>query len=110
MRGVEMFAVLVVVAGVNTQTRAMQSGGAPGQEVSGSAGLELSHEVKPFPRPPIIVNATPPASQQTAPPQKNVASREAQPTGVAACLSKHPQNGAQACREPRKIQVPSPAS
>jgi hypothetical protein len=70
-----------------------------------SRGLELSHELRPFPRPPIIVNAVPPAQ-----PQKNVESSQAQPMAHATCAAQRSQGSAPACREWQKISPPRPAS
>ncbi len=70
-----------------------------------SAPLDLSREVRPAPRPPIIVNAVPPAL-----PAKNVASSQAQPLGHAACSAKRSPAGAPPCREWQKIPPAPPAS
>jgi hypothetical protein len=61
-----------------------------------SAPLELSHELRRFPRPPIIVNALPPA--------KNAASNQAQPAQRTACSGKSGE-----CVERQKT-APRPAS
>ncbi len=60
-----------------------------------SAPLDLSREVRPAPRPPIIVNAVPPAL-----PAKNVASSQ-----HATCSGQRRE-----CAEPQKVAQPRPAS
>ena len=70
-----------------------------------SRGLELSHELRPFPPPPIIVNGAPPAQ-----PQNNVASSQAQPMTHGTCPPKRSEENVQACREWQKISPPRPAS
>src|SRR5258708_27548061 len=65
-----------------------------------SAPLDLSREVRPAPRPPIIVNAVPPAL-----PTKNVASSQTQQAGRAACSGKPVE-----CAEHQKVAQPRPAS
>jgi hypothetical protein len=73
--------------------------------VSISAPLDLSHEARPAPRPPIIVNAAPPAL-----PAKNVALTHAQPSERAACTPEASQQGTASCRPWRNVPPPRPAS
>ena len=61
-----------------------------------SARLDLSREVRPAPRPPIIVNAVPPV-----PLPKNVTSSQAQEAGRPACPGKPAE-----CGERHKIAQP----
>src|SRR5258706_2980785 len=70
-----------------------------------SAPLDLSREVRPAPRPPIIVNAVPPAL-----PAKNVASSQAQPVEHRACTAKASQDKAASCGDRPKVDQPRPAS
>jgi len=65
-----------------------------------SAPLDLSHEIRPFPRPPVIINATPPT-----PLPNNVASSQMQQARRAVCSGKPAE-----CAERRKIAEPRPAS
>ena len=73
--------------------------------VSISAPLDLSREARPAPRPPIIVNAAPPAL-----PAKDVAPSQAQPLERAACSAKASQQSTASCRQWRNVPQPYRAS
>ena len=105
MRFAGMLAGLTISLFVIPQAEAFQTGGASGGEVSVSGRLELSHELRPFPRPSIIVNAVPPVL-----PGKHVASSQAKPMVRVACSAKRSQESAPPCRELEKSPQPRPAS
>jgi hypothetical protein len=96
------FAVAVCAT---TQVNAIQSGSAT---VSG--GVEFSHELRPFPRPPIIANSVPKPPEKAALPDKNVASRQGDRVARAACPAGRSQGGDPACREWQKAPTQRPAS
>ena len=96
------FAVAVCTA---TEANAIQSGSAT---VSG--GVEFSHELRPFPRPPIIVNAAPKPPEKSALPDKNVASSQVDRVARAACSAGRSRGSDQACREWQKAPTQRPAS
>ena len=68
-----------------------------------SGGLEFSHELRPFPRPPIIVNAVPKPAENT------VVSSQAEQKARAGCLAGRPQGSDPACRG-QKAPPQRPAS
>jgi hypothetical protein len=73
--------------------------------VSISAPFDLSREARPAPRPPIIVNAAPPAL-----PAKDVAPTQAQPLERTACTAEASQQNAPSCRHWWNVPRPRPAS
>src|SRR5258708_6038511 len=99
MRVAGTLARFAVAIGFVAQADAIEGGSA-----TVSRGLELSHELRPFPRPPIIVNGAPPAQ-----PQKN-GSSQAQTMTHATCPAKRSEENVRACREWQKISPPRPAS
>jgi hypothetical protein len=101
MRITQMLVVAGFAAAICTapEAGAIQSGSAT---VSG--GLEFSREVRPFPRPPVIVNAVP------KPPEKAAASSEVERIARAACPAGRSQGSDPACRESPRVPRPRPAS
>ena len=104
MRIAGMLAVTGLAAAIcaTTEAAAIQSRGAT---VSG--GVEFSHELRPFPRPPIIVNAVPKPPEE---PEKNMASSQGERIAHAACPAGRPQGSDPACRELPRVPQPRPAS
>jgi hypothetical protein len=75
-----------------------------------SGGLEFSHELRRFPRPPIIVNATPKPQEKPTLTEKNVASGQEGRMARAACPVGCSQGSDPACREGQKAPPQRPAS
>src|ERR1700682_2279341 len=84
-----------------TRADAIQSASVAGRDMPVSTRLELSHELRPFPRPPIIVNAASPAL-----PEQHPASTKKQPAARGACSVKLSQESAAACGELPKVPQP----
>src|SRR5258706_14536060 len=99
MRIAGMLAVTGFAAAIcaTTEADAIQGGSAT---VSG--GLEFSHELRPFPRPPIIVNAVPNPPEMPTLPEKNRASSQGERIARAACSAGRSQGGDPGCREGQK--------
>jgi hypothetical protein len=98
MRIAGMLAGFAVAICAATKADAIQNA-TDGGRGAVSAPLELSHEVRPFPRPPVIVNGLP-----SVLPSNNGASSPAQAVARAACTGKRSRG------ELQKIPKQRPAS
>ena len=99
------FAGMVAVAGfAGVICGTAEADAVQGGRATVSGGVEFSHELRPFPRPPIIVNAAP------KPAEKPVASSQGERIAGAACPAGRSQGGDPACREGPKAPTQRPAS
>jgi hypothetical protein len=87
-------AAFAVALCVCTQADAVEEAG----RVAIAAPWDLSREVRPAPRPPIIVNAVPPRMHS-----KNMASSPAQPAEHPACTAKASQDKAASCSDRQNV-------
>ena len=107
MRIAGMLAVAGFAAAIcsTTEADAIQS-----RSATVSGGLEFSHELRRFPRPPIIVNAAPKPPEKPTLIEKNVASSQGERVARAACSVGRSQGSDSACRAWQKAPPQRPAS
>ena len=101
MRVAGMLAVIGLAGAIccTTEANAIQGG-----SVTVSGRLELSRELRPFPRPPVIVNAAPKPSENA------VVSSQVEQKARAGCLAGRSQGTNPGCREGQKAPPERPAS